>query len=324
MSAIWITGADGFVGTWLRDLIESQGKEWAAFASPGRESFLPEGAHFTLMDLADAARTPVGEPVADFDALPEPAGLIHLAAISSPPVCEEHPALAQAVNVAGPERFYESILKRWPECPIVHVSSGHVYKPSATPLCEDELLEPVNVYGRTKLEGEAMAQGLQQQGHHVTVVRPFNHTGAGQLPLFALPSFAMRLAKLEADGGGELPVGWLGGVRDFLHVKQVAQGYLDILDRAGQIDLVNLCSGQGQVVGDLLEGLLKRYEGNLTLSQDDSRMRGDADADRLVGDTKRLQQLLGYTPQLDVDALLEELVVDSRRRVAAGEDLSQA
>ena len=43
MSAIWITGADGFVGTWLRDLIESQGKEWAAFASPGRESFLPQG-----------------------------------------------------------------------------------------------------------------------------------------------------------------------------------------------------------------------------------------------------------------------------------------
>ena len=324
MSAIWITGADGFAGTWLRRLLESQGQQWAAFCSPGRESQLPIGSSFTTMNLAEAARIPSGEAVADFDALPEPSGLIHLAAISSPPVCEAHPSLAQAVNVAGPQRFYESVLKLWPDCTIVQVSSGHVYKPANHPLREDEILEPVNVYGRTKLDGEAMAQALSKKGHRVTVVRPFNHTGAGQLPIFALPSFAMRLAQLEADGGGELPVGWLGGVRDFLHVKQVAQGYLDILSSAGQADLVNLCSGQGQVVGDLLDGLLQRFEGKICLKQDQTRLRGGADADQLIGDTTRLRALLGYVPELDVDSLLDELVADSRSRILAGEDLSSA
>jgi GDP-4-dehydro-6-deoxy-D-mannose reductase len=206
----------------------------------------------------------------------------------------------------------------------VHVSSGHVYKPAAHDLSEDEELIPINVYGRTKLDGEAMVHEFQEAGHKITVVRPFNHTGAGQLPMFALPSFAMRLAKLEADGGGELKVGWLGGVRDFLHVAEVVDTYLAVLAHAGEVDLVNVCSGKGQVIGALLDGLLARFNDNVIVVADESRMRGDADADRMVGDTSRLEKLLGAAPQIDVNFLLNELVSDARARVAAGESLSDA
>ena len=317
MAKIWITGADGFVGAWLRKAIEQRGDSWLAFASPGREHLLPEGCDYVNLDLA-------AEQTADLSELPEPDGLIHLAAISSPPVCEANPELAQAVNVEGPRKLYEAIFERWPNCPIVHVSSGHVYKPAAYDLSEDELLEPVNVYGRTKLDGETMAREFQAAGRKVTVVRPFNHTGAGQLPMFALPSFAMRLAKLEAEGGGELQVGWLGGVRDFLHVADVVQAYLSILDCAGEVALVNVCSGKGQVIGELLDGLLSRFDDSVKLVSDASRMRGDADANRLVGDTTRLEKLLGRALQIDVSFLLDELVFDARARIAAGEDASQA
>ncbi len=317
MATIYVTGADGFVGGWLRKAIEQRGDSWAAFVSPGRESLLPEGCDFVSLDLAD-------EQTADLSSLPAPDGLIHLAAISSPPVCEANPELAQAVNVDGPRKLYQAIFDRWPDCPIVHVSSGHVYKPAAHDLSEDEELIPINVYGRTKLDGEAMAREFQAAGHKITVVRPFNHTGAGQLPMFALPSFAMRLAKLEADGGGELQVGWLGGVRDFLHVADVVDTYLAVLAQAGEVDLVNVCSGKGQVIGALLDGLLARFNDNVIVVADESRMRGDADADRMVGDTSRLEKLLGAAPQIDVNFLLNELVSDARARVAAGESLSDA
>ncbi len=317
MATIYVTGADGFVGGWLRKAIEQRGDSWAAFVSPGRESLLPEGCDFVSLDLAD-------EQTADSSSLPAPDGLIHLAAISSPPVCEANPELAQAVNVDGPRKLYQAIFDRWPDCPIVHVSSGHVYKPAAHDLSEDEELIPINVYGRTKLDGEAMAREFQAAGHKITVVRPFNHTGAGQLPMFALPSFAMRLAKLEADGGGELQVGWLGGVRDFLHVADVVDTYLAVLAQAGEVDLVNVCSGKGQVIGELLDGLLARFNDNVIVVADESRMRGDADADRMVGDTSRLEKLLGAAPQIDVNFLLNELVSDARARVAAGESLSDA
>lgn len=317
MATIYVTGADGFVGGWLRKAIERRGDSWAALVCPGRESLLPAGCDFVNLDLAN-------EQTADLSSLPAPSGLIHLAAISSPPICEENPELAQAVNVEGPRRLYKTIFDKWPECPIVHVSSGHVYKPAAHNLSEGEELVPVNVYGRTKLDGETVAREFQAAGYKITVVRPFNHTGAGQLPTFALPSFAMRLAKLEADGGGELAVGWLGGVRDFLHVADVADTYLEILAHAGEVDLVNVCSGKGQVIGELLDGLLLHFGDNVRVVCDDLRMRGDADASRLVGDISRLEKLLGAVPQIDVRFLLNELVSDARARVAAGESLSDA
>jgi GDP-4-dehydro-6-deoxy-D-mannose reductase len=142
--------------------------------------------------------------------------------------------------------------------------------------------------------------------------------------MFALPSFAMRLAKLEAEGGGELQVGWLGGVRDFLHVADVTQAYLSILDCAGEVDLVNVCSGEGQIIGDLLDGLLTHFDDSVKVVTEESRMRGDADANRLVGDTSRLERLLGTAPKIDLNFLLNELVRDARARVAAGESLADA
>ncbi|MDA0668064.1 MAG: NAD-dependent epimerase/dehydratase family protein [Planctomycetota bacterium] len=322
MSSIWLTGADGFVGGWLRGALEQQGKQWTALGLvPPGESDL---GSFSELDLAAWAKAPVEETLAAWDQLPEPEGLIHLAALSSPPACEANPELAQAINVDGPQRMYTEFLQRWPDCPIVHVSSGHVYRPASEPLSEDEQLEPINVYGATKLRGEAMAMELREKGHRITVVRPFNHTGAGQLPAFALPSFAMRLAGLEAKGGGTLAVGRLDAVRDFLHVRDVVRAYLDLLEYAGKVDLLNICSGQGVVIGELLDSLVTRFEGDIEVQQEEARLRGAADANVLVGSNRRLQNLLGYAPKLDVSALLDELAVDARARVAAGESLEQA
>ncbi|MHC4822520.1 MAG: NAD-dependent epimerase/dehydratase family protein [Planctomycetota bacterium] len=322
MSSIWLTGADGFVGGWLRGALEERGKMWTALGVVPLEDS-PAGS-FRHLDLAQWAKQPSADSMAAWDELPEPQGMIHLAALSSPPACEANPELAQAINVDGPRRMYREFLRRWPDCPIVHVSSGHVYRPSAEPLSEEQQLEPINVYGATKLDGEAMALELRDQGHRITVVRPFNHTGPGQLPVFALPSFAMRLAALESEGGGTLSVGRLDAVRDFLHVRDVVRVYLDLLDHAGKVDLVNICSGSGVVIADLLDCLVQRFQGDIHIETEEARLRGDADASVLVGSNRRLHDLIGYAPALDVDGLLDELAADARARVAAGENLETA
>ncbi|MFK5955511.1 MAG: NAD-dependent epimerase/dehydratase family protein [Planctomycetota bacterium] len=322
MTSIWLTGADGFVGGWLRDALEQKEKRWTALGLQPLDA--SAYGSFAKLDLVEWANGPSAAALAAWDSLPEPEGLVHLAALSSPPACEANPELAQAINVDGPHWMYQEFLKRWPDCPIVHVSSGHVYRPASQPLSEDQQLEPINVYGATKLDGEAMAMQLRDKGHRITVVRPFNHTGAGQLPAFALPSFAMRLAGLEAKGGGSLAVGRLDAVRDFLHVRDVVNTYLALLKHAGKVDLLNICSGKGVVIGDLLDGLVTRFQGDIKVQQEDARLRGAADANMLVGDNRRLHDLLGYAPTLDVDALLDELAIDARARVAAGESLENA
>lgn len=322
MATIWVTGADGFVGGWLVREARAAGHELVSWCGPPHAQVnASPGAH-----PLDLARLHQADALAalPWDRVAPPDALIHLAAISSPPVCEEHPALAQAVNVDGPRAFYQELWRRWPDCRVLHVSSGHVYRPQASPLEEDQELEPINVYGRTKLEGEAMALDFAKAGKRVTVVRPFNHTGPGQAPLFALPSFALRLALLEREGGGSLGVGRLDAVRDFLHVREVVHAYLDLLPKLGEAPLLNVCSGVGTPIQAFLDSMLAQVSAPIEVEQEQDRLRGNADADCLVGNPSRLQQVIGRVPQLDRDALVSDLLQDARARLARGEDLSTA
>jgi GDP-4-dehydro-6-deoxy-D-mannose reductase len=323
MSSIWITGADGFVGTWMRRALDRAGHDWAALVLPSSlDKF--ENHPAIGLDLADLAAREVDDDGIDWSILPPPSGLIHLAAMSFAPECEQMPDMARAVNVVGPSRMYQSILKQWPDCPILHISSGQVYRPSPDPIPEEQPLEPVNVYGSTKLEAEAVALGLRDRGHRVSVLRPFNHTGPGQASIYALPSFALRLAALEAAGGGVLEVGRLDAVRDFLHVREVVNCYLQLLESAGEVDILNVCSGHGLEMSRLLASLQQHFSTSITLVQDENRLRGAADANHLVGDPRRLEKILGHKPELDLAELSRELVADARLRVADGEDLSRA
>ncbi|TAH38505.1 MAG: NAD-dependent epimerase/dehydratase family protein [Planctomycetota bacterium] len=311
---LWVTGASGFVGTQLLRRLRRDGVAALALARDPRR--LP--AHWAAVAWDLEGRAP------DVASLPRPSGLLHLAALAHVPECERDPQRARAVNVAGPARLYEAVLERWPQTPVLHVSSAYVYRPQPAPVREEDAVEPASVYGVTKLEGEALALGLRDRGHRVSVLRPFNHSGAGQDARYVLPSFALRLAALERRGGGTLEVGNLHSVRDFLHVSQVAQAYLDLLPRAGEFEILNVCSGTGQRVGDLLDGLQARLHVPVSVRVDGSRLRGAADAERLVGDPSRLQAALGRSLRLDREALLDELIEDARRRVAAGESVAGA
>lgn len=320
--AVWVTGAAGFVGRRLLQQLREAGR-WALVLDLIDEDRI-DGHPARRLDLAEAALVPHGGEVLELDGLPEPTGLIHLAAIAFPPACENDPELARAVNATGPARLYEHLLSRWSELPILHVSTAQVYRPKEEPLAEDDPVEPVNVYGSTKLQGEAVALGLRDRGHRVTVVRPFNHTGPGQAPLFALPSFALRLAALEREGGGELAVGSLDRERDFLHVDEVVRTYLDLLPHAGREEILNVCSGTPTSIRGLLEGLLARARGSVKVREESARKRGAKDPARLVGDATRLERVLGRKPGFRAEELLDDLMRDARQRVAAGEDLAHA
>lgn len=319
--AVWITGADGFVGRWLLRALAERGRAAAVLLQ--RLVPLPGDPPAAVLELEDLARMEPGAPLPLLDELPPPCGLVHLAAMAWPPDCEAAPDRARAINVAGPARLYEAVLTRWPETPVLHVSSGYVYRPGPEPRREEDVPEPANVYAATKLQGEAVALGLRDRGHRVGVVRPFNHAGPGQSPRFALPSFALRLAALEAQGGGKLDVGPLDAIRDFLHVRTVVDAYLDLLDRLQVFDVVNVCSGTGRRIGELLDLLLARVRVPVEVRRDPARERGDG-VNVLVGDPSRLVRVLGRRPALDAEALADELMADARTRVAAGEDLRGA
>jgi dTDP-4-dehydrorhamnose reductase len=130
---ILVLGASGEVGRLLLS------------AFPGHEV---RGVRRPEMDLRDGAS--VERIVAAFD----PEAVILAAGLADPDFCEDHPGDAYAVNVDGARRAAEAARGRH----FTHFSTDHVFDGKAGPYAEDDRPDPINVYGRTKLESERIVR----------------------------------------------------------------------------------------------------------------------------------------------------------------------
>jgi dTDP-4-dehydrorhamnose reductase len=139
-----ITGASGLIGSYL---LRSAGR-WA----PG---WTAEGIPRAALDLTD--------PSAVSSALHryQPQLIIHCAAMSRTADCERDPRAAARINVDATRTLAEMA----GNIPFMFLSSGDVFDGSAAPYDESDEPNPVNVYGRTKLEAERVV--LQHPSHSV-------------------------------------------------------------------------------------------------------------------------------------------------------------
>lgn len=308
---LWVSGASGFVGRFL--VREALAADWQC-VSLGRGA-PPRGAsaHLPL----DLERFEVGDP----GTAPVPTACVHLAAIAQPAVCEADPERAMRINGHGTDLLLDLVARANPEARTLVASTGAVYAHTEGPFDEEDPVEARGAYVQSKLMAEQFATSRRAAGQAVSVVRAFNHTGAGQAPGFVLPSFALRLAEIEVGAREPHLVsrGKLDAVRDFLHVRQVVACYLELIESVDVFQTVNVCSGEGQVIRELLDRLLARSERAVELIEEEAPERGEGDADSRVGSVARLEDLLSGRPRLDVEDLLDEMMADARARVRSGE-----
>jgi len=125
---------------------------------------------------------------------------------------------------------------------VLVVSSADVYgaqPPEAYPLRETTAPRPANPYAASKVAAEALASAFVQSfGVDAVVTRAFNHIGTGQDERFAVPAFALQLARIAAGAEPVVRVGNLSATRDVLDVRDVCDAYVQSLEgggRAGEI-----------------------------------------------------------------------------------------
>jgi nucleoside-diphosphate-sugar epimerase len=234
---IIVTGAAGFAGQHVVRHLLAQGRPCEAWVH--REPLPPGLApdHVRSVDIRDAAACARAIRSA------RPGGLIHLAAVTSLREAARSPEVARAVNIEGTR----NVLGPLPESvPAVFASTCHVYgHPTQLPLTEDAPLRPVGAYAESKAEAESAARAA----HAPTVIaRAFHHTGPGQSPSFALAQWARDIEL----GVSPVRTGDLSLRRDYTDVRDIARGYLCLLDQAPQGAVVNLCSGAAPTLGELL------------------------------------------------------------------------
>jgi GDP-4-dehydro-6-deoxy-D-mannose reductase len=283
----------------------------------GAGAALPEGLRVLEADLNDPAGL---EPVMDVVA---PDRVLHLAGQSSVHLSWLDPGGTLRTNVLGLVNLVDALRRRGLRPPLLVVGSAEEYGPVGPedlPLREDAPLLPASPYAASKAaQGLLAAEYARGLGLPVVRTRTFHHTGPGRGEAFAESSFARQIAEIEAGLRERvLLVGNLDSVRDYTDVRDVVRAYWALLDHAAELrgGVLNVCSGRGRKIRELLDVLLARAEVKVEIRVDQERLR-PSDVPAQVGDPSLLRSLTGWEPRIPLERSLAELLDDWRARVRA-------
>ena len=301
-----MTGAAGFMGSWLVPELLASGREVVGAHLPG----LPRGPaaiEWRACDLRE--RAALEALVAEV----RPREVVHLAALAAPSEAARDPLGALRANYLALDHLLGALARHAPNARLLFASTGEVYGFScsgAQAWRESDALAPASLYAATKAAGERRVRiAIESAALDAVIARPFNHTGPGRPPVYAESAFAQQLARIER-GLQEpvLRVGNLEAERDFSDVRDVAAAYLRLLERGEPGGVYNVASGRSCTIASVLDTLVRRSSAKPRVEMDPERWRPlPARGASLAGDASRLRAL-GWAPRYALEESLAELL----------------
>jgi GDP-4-dehydro-6-deoxy-D-mannose reductase len=308
---VLVTGGAGFVGQWLtRALLARNDEVYAGVVHwPPRAPLLSAEEHrrvrWTMLDIRS------DDEVARAIDASRPDVLVHLAGIAFAPEANASPVRAFETNALGAMRLLNRLAGSGAErTRTLIVGSAEEYgqqEASAYPITESAVLRPLTPYAVAKAAQETIAlQTHRATGLHIVCTRSFNHSGVGHGDSYLLPTLVRRARALPRKGG-TLTIGNDRVVRDYLHVADVVDAYLALLEKGTPGEVYNVSSGQGCTVGELARRVLNRMGVTADISSDSSLLR-PIDVPILVGDSSKLRSTTGWAPKRSIDDIIDDLI----------------
>jgi GDP-4-dehydro-6-deoxy-D-mannose reductase len=305
-----VTGATGFAGGHLLDLLSSQGTDLVAWHRPnGHPRADAAGIRWHSVDLLD--RSGVRAAIRAIT----PRRVFHCAGAAHVGQAWDRTADTLAINVRGTHHVVEALREAAPDARLLIPSSALVYAPSIEALTENSPLRPSSPYGLSKLAQEMVGLG-NRSGPRVWLARSFNHFGPRQDSSFATSGFARQIAEIEAGlRAPEIAVGNLEPRRDLTDVRDTVRAYVAILEHGIPERPYNVCSGRAPAVRDVLNTLLARTRVAIRIVSDPTRYRPN-DSPIVLGDARRIREELGWHAEVPLERTLDDLLDFWRKRVA--------
>lgn len=303
---VLITGADGFIGSHLTEMLLKKGfsvKALAYYNSFNYWGWLEGQNHPKLEVVSGDVRDPYfcNHITKNVDVV------FHLAALIAIPYSYVAPSSYVDTNVMGTlnicQASLENNVKR-----ILITSTSEVYGTAQyVPIDEKHPKQPQSPYSASKIGADAIAMGFHNSfGLPVTIVRPFNTFGPRQSARAIIPSIICQIA----SGMKEIKLGDLSPTRDFTFVNDTCRGFIEIADCVKTIgEEVNIASNFEISMRDALELIAKIMKSDVRFVEDPIRMRPQkSEVFRLLGDNSKLKKLTGFVPEYSLEKGLKETI----------------
>ncbi|AMC92920.1 UDP-glucose 4-epimerase [Erysipelothrix larvae] len=321
---VLVTGGAGFIGSHTVVLMMQQGYEAVIVDNLYNasevvldriEAITGKKPRFIKCDILDKEALRGVFEQESFDAVIHFAGLKAVGESSVKPIEYYQNNIAGTLNVCELMRDYG--VKK-----IIFSSSATVYgKPESVPIPETAKTSTTNPYGTTKLYNEVILQDIQKANPDwsVIILRYFNPIGAhksgtmGEDPK-GIPNNLVPYITQVAIGrreflsvyGDDYDTHDGTGVRDYIHVLDLAQGHIDALkyttDHEGYFTF-NLGTGIGYSVLDVVKAFEKATGKTIPYKV---QPRRPGDIDECYADATRAKEALGWVAQYDIDTMCQD------------------
>ena len=296
-----VTGGAGFIGSNIVKLLVKKGHQVTVIDNLYTGSFsrlknVENEISFHKVDIRDVGK--IKEVITDID------GIFHQAALTSLPESYLKPDEYFDVNVNGTKNIFT--LANELEIKVVYASSSSVYGDvSDIPIKEDFKRNPINPYGKTKVEKEKLAEKFWVKGVSIIGLRYFNVYGKGQTGTYAgvITQFMKRLR----DDLPPVIHGKGNQVRDFISVEDIAKANLLSMESNTNQDFLNVGTGKLISILDLAKMMIKISSKKISPIFDD-KLPGDVEKSQ--ADITQCKEKIGFNYNMNIYDGLKKLMYE--------------
>jgi len=302
-----ITGADGFVGSHLTEMLVSKGykvKALSQYNSFNNWGWLED------VDCKNQIEILTGD-IRDphyCKHITQGVDLIfHLAALIAIPYSYVAPDSYVDTNIKGTLNICQAA-KENGNIRLIHTSTSEVYGTAQyVPIDEGHPMQAQSPYSATKIAADAMAMSFYNAFNlPVTIARPFNTYGPRQSARAVIPTIITQIA----NGAKEIKLGDVTPTRDFNYVGDTCRGFIALAECDKSIgQTVNIGSDSEISIGDTLNIIKDLMGSDVQFSTDKERLRpSKSEVFRLWCDNTKIKKLTGFESQVDIRQGLQQTI----------------
>jgi NAD dependent epimerase/dehydratase len=307
MQKALVTGADGFIGSHLTELLLEKGYKVRALAQYNSFNYwgwledVPSNLNLEI--VTGDVRDPhfCKEIVKGVDIV------FHLAALIAIPYSYVAPDSYVDTNVKGTLNICQAS-KENGNIRVIHTSTSEVYGTAKyVPIDEKHSKQPQSPYSASKIGADAIAMSFYDAfGLPVTIARPFNTYGPRQSARAIIPTIITQVE----SGVKQISLGDLSPTRDFNYVTDTCNGFIAIAECEKAIGKeINICSNTEISMVTILNLIKEIMHSDLLIIADPSRSRPkNSEVFRLWGDNSLVKSLTNWKPKFNIEQGLIETV----------------